>query len=80
MLHKIFIDTLFVAALINLRDQYHKKAMELSKLYEGYPLFTTDLVLLEIGNGLARNFRNVKLINLPIVNIANQFRFVIGSL
>jgi hypothetical protein len=57
MLYKIFIDTLFVVALINLRDQYHKKAMELSELYEGYPLLTTDLVLLEIGNGLARNFK-----------------------
>jgi predicted nucleic acid-binding protein len=50
---KIFIDTLFVVALVSINDQYHKKATELAAACEGQPLLVTDAVLLEIGNGLA---------------------------
>ena len=56
-MNRLFIDTLFVVALINPRDQYHEIALKLSTDYEGYPLLTTDCVLLEIGNALARNFK-----------------------
>ena len=52
-----FIDTLFVIALINPRDQYHDKAVELAGKYENQPLLVTNAVLLEIGNGLARNYK-----------------------
>ena len=52
-----FIDTLFVVALINPRDQYHAKAAALAAKYENSRLLTTDAVLLEIGNGLARNYK-----------------------
>lgn len=31
--HKIFVDTWFIVALINKRDQYHQKAVELAKQY-----------------------------------------------
>jgi hypothetical protein len=48
---------LFVVALINQRDAYHDKATELADAYEGAPLLTTDVVLLEIGNALARKFK-----------------------
>ena len=54
---RIFIDTLFVVAQINQRDQYHEKASELAEQYEGYPLLVTDAVLLEIGNALSRNYK-----------------------
>ena len=57
MPNRIFIDTLFVIALINPRDQYHAKAAELATKYEGDTFLVTDAVLLEIGNGLARNFK-----------------------
>ena len=57
MSNKIFIDTLFVIALINKRDQYHLLARQLSDVLEHHPLVTTDAVLLEIGNALARNFK-----------------------
>ena len=57
MLNRIFIDTLFVVALVNQRDQYHRRAAVLADQYEGCPLLTTDGVLLEIGNALARNFK-----------------------
>lgn len=54
---KTFIDTLFVIALINQRDQYHLRASELADRVRGRPLLTTDAVLLEIGNALARSFK-----------------------
>jgi uncharacterized protein len=55
--NRIFIDTLFIIALINPRDQYHAKAMELAAKYESHPFLVSDAVLLEIGNGLARNYK-----------------------
>ena len=55
--NQTFIDTLFVVALINPRDQYHAKAITLAANYENSRLLTTDTVLLEIGNGLARNYK-----------------------
>jgi predicted nucleic acid-binding protein len=55
---KIFVDTLFIVALINKRDQYHQKALELSEEYENYPLITTDAVFLEVGNALSNNYKN----------------------
>ncbi|TFI53450.1 PIN domain-containing protein [Mastigocladus laminosus UU774] len=58
MVTKIFVDTLFVVALINQRDQYHQRASELADNLETHPLITTDAVLLEIGNALARNYKN----------------------
>ena len=53
----IFIDTVFVVALLNQRDQYHPRAEELAAYYEGRRFLITDGVLLEIGNGLARNYK-----------------------
>jgi predicted nucleic acid-binding protein len=58
MPNRIFVDTSFVIALINERDQYHERAVALSYAFDSSPLITTDAVLLEIGNALAKNFRN----------------------
>jgi uncharacterized protein len=52
-----FLDAQYVVALVNRRDQYHARAVELSRDFTGKPLLTTDVVLIEIGNALARNFR-----------------------
>jgi hypothetical protein len=57
MLRKTFVDTLFVVALTNDRDQYHEKALELAAEYSGKSLIVTDAVLLEIGNTLSSRFR-----------------------
>lgn len=57
MSSRVFVDTLFVVAQINQRDQYHVKAAELALEFEGYPLLVTDAVLLEIGNALAKSYR-----------------------
>lgn len=54
---KTFVDTLFVVALTNQRDQYHTKAVELSAKYGDKRLLVTDAVLLEIGNTLSARFR-----------------------
>jgi predicted nucleic acid-binding protein len=57
MPNRIFVDTSFVLALINERDQYHDRAENLSHKFDNSPLVTTDAVLLEIGNAMAKDFR-----------------------
>jgi predicted nucleic acid-binding protein len=52
-----FLDTLFIVALINQRDQHHATATRLALELAGRPLLTTDGVLLEIGNALAKDFK-----------------------
>jgi len=54
---RVFVDTLFVIALINRRDAYHAKASQLAGVLENAPFVVTDGVLLEIGNALGRNFK-----------------------
>jgi predicted nucleic acid-binding protein len=57
LLADAFVDTSFVIALVNQRDQHHLRALDLAAQFEQRPLLTTDAVLLEIGNALAKNFR-----------------------
>ncbi len=57
MPEQILVDTAYVLALVNERDQYHDRAQELADLFEGHDLLITDAVLLEIGNALARGFK-----------------------
>jgi predicted nucleic acid-binding protein len=53
--NRIFIDTLFVIALINRQDPYHQQALDLAEQFEGDPLLVTDAALLEIENERVRN-------------------------
>lgn len=53
----VFVDTSFVVALVNEKDQNHRLAIDLSQQFDGYRLVTTDAILLEIGNTLSRNFK-----------------------
>ena len=57
MSNEIFIDTFFIVALTNKRDAYHARALEFSDILDGQSVVTTDAVLLEVGNALARNFK-----------------------
>ena len=57
MANRVFVDTSFVLALINERDQYHQQAEALSFKFEESFLITTVAVLFEIGNALAKDFR-----------------------
>lgn len=58
MPNALFVDTGYVIALINQNDQHHQQALHLAERYDGYPLITTDAVLLEIGNALSRLARS----------------------
>lgn len=55
---RVFLDTSFVIALVNEKDQYHGQAEALSFTFEKSALVTTGAVLLEIGNALAKEFRS----------------------
>ncbi len=57
MSNEIFVDTLYLVALINARDTYHARASELVDVFSRSSLVTTDAVLLEVGNALARNHK-----------------------
>jgi hypothetical protein len=54
----IFVDTQYVLARVNPRDQHHIRAVELSKRIVGARMLITEPVLLEIGNAMARRFKN----------------------
>lgn len=51
---RIFLDTAFVQALLNRRDQYHSKAKSLmGRVREASEIWVTEAVLVEVGNALA---------------------------
>ncbi|NCC23554.1 MAG: PIN domain-containing protein [Alphaproteobacteria bacterium] len=54
MLEPLFVDTGYVIGLVNVKDANHARALALADRYDGYPLVTTDAVLLEVGNALSR--------------------------
>ena len=55
---KIFIDTSFIIALVNDRDQYHHQALSIADQYDSHLLVVTDAVLLEVANALSRRYKN----------------------
>jgi predicted nucleic acid-binding protein len=38
-LNNVFVDTSFVVALVNEKDQHHHRAVELADLFDAYPCF-----------------------------------------
>ena len=65
---KIFIDTSFIIALINERDQYHNQALSVADQYDTQLLVVTDSVLLEVANALSRRYKIVADIGLRLKN------------
>ncbi len=57
MLEPLFVDTSYILALINRRDQYHARAQELARQFAGSPLVITNAILFEVGNALCGRFR-----------------------
>lgn len=53
----IFVDSNFIIAWVNESDALHERAINLLEKYRDEEWLTTDCVLLEVGNSLARNFR-----------------------
>jgi hypothetical protein len=55
---RLFLDTAFVLALLDRRDDLHQAAKELLPLlHRAQEVWTTEAVLIEIGNALARSNR-----------------------
>ncbi len=54
---RTLIDTSFVVAMVNQRDENHEKAVRLSVEFDRRPTLITDSILLEIGNSLAKDFK-----------------------
>ena len=51
---RLFLDTVFVQALYNSRDQYHDVALALLPQIEAAAaVWTTEAILVEVGNGLS---------------------------
>lgn len=57
VLTELFLDSSYVIALVNKKDQRHEQALEMAHGLGAYPLVTTDAILLEVGNNLARSFK-----------------------
>jgi predicted nucleic acid-binding protein len=51
------VDTSYVLALINRRDQNYTLAQELARQFAGHPLVITNVILFEVGNALCARFR-----------------------
>ncbi len=49
----VFADTAFYVALLSRRDEHHKKTLEFAGSFTGV-LITTEYILIETGNRLAR--------------------------
>ena len=71
----LYIDSAYVIALVNRRDRYHLEAESLARQHKNREFITTDAVLFEIGNALARQFRTAagqifeQFLNAPEVEI-----------
>jgi len=51
---RLFLDTVFIQALLSRRDQYHEKARELwPGVQAAGEVWTTEAVLVEVGNALS---------------------------
>jgi uncharacterized protein len=53
MNEEIFVDTLYLVARLNPKDQWHKSALEVEPYLKNKKLVTTEIVLIELLNYLA---------------------------
>jgi len=78
----LFLDTGYVIALLNPKDQHHEKAKALYfDVRKAFRVWTTEAVLIEIGNGLSANHRQEAALfisqcyntrNISVVNIGTD--------
>ncbi len=54
-MRKVFADTFYWVALINIKDQWRKRAVEVSQNLIGIPFVTTDEILTETLNYFAES-------------------------
>jgi predicted nucleic acid-binding protein len=53
MINSLFLDTSYVLAILNTRDTLHQQALDLASKLDSQ-LITTEAILTEIGNALAK--------------------------
>jgi predicted nucleic acid-binding protein len=80
--NKILLDTAFIQALLNKKDEYHLKAVELSQyLRRAKEVWITEAILIELGNALSKMNRKVAVSfinncyetpNIKVIPIDNQ--------
>jgi len=78
----VFLDTAYVFALLNTRDQWHVRAKQWEQLLarERRPLVTTEYVLVEIADGLANlRFRSHALQAIAVLTTSPLTTIVSGS-
>lgn len=55
---RLFLDASYVIAILNAKDQHHQKAISLRfRVRDAAEVWTTEAVLVEIGNGLSATYR-----------------------
>lgn len=79
---RLFLDTVFIQAILNPRDQYHNPALELlPRVKNAREVWITEAIFMEVGNALSTyNHRKVSAFiqqcyqtnNISIVNITPQ--------
>ena len=60
---RVFVDTSYYVAAVNARDAMHRAALEFARSYTG-AMLTTEFVLIEVGNWLARSGDRVVFVDL----------------
>jgi predicted nucleic acid-binding protein len=75
----VFLDTAYVYALVNTRDQWHEQAVEWQRKLAGdrRPVITTQLILVEIADGLAAVKFRAQAVQIVITLQSNPFVEVI---
>lgn len=76
MSNLILIDTAFVVALINTRDEYHQQALAWSYKVEAAPTIVTDAVLMEIAANLARGYKKEAITVIEKLMASAQVRLI----
>jgi len=79
---RLFLDTVFIQAILNPRDQYHSPAMQLlPRVKNAQEVWITEAIFMEVGNALSTYDRHklaafiqkcYKTDNISIVNITPQ--------
>ncbi|WRL44015.1 hypothetical protein VKI21_12020 [Cyanobacterium aponinum UTEX 3222] len=53
MSNRLFLDTAFIQAILNRRDQYHQSALKILPLVKSVQeISTAEAILMEVGNAL----------------------------
>lgn len=73
---EVFVDTSFIVALLNTRDQYHRAAVAVENGGRGTRLVLTRAVCMEIGNALTGPLFRVRAADL-LAGMEHDPRFVI---